>query len=946
MSAHSFNQSIRVSRGTFNDALVLGRHILPLLTGEVDACESVQRRLPGCQAATRNSWRIGTKKGGIELRRGFVSELLSRPIDLTETQGLIKKLLNSCRLIQRTFSAIGNTKQRDLLDLNASLQACAIVSFVCHLDRLCALLERTNEGYVADNQRKSPLCLFTGKLRGILSAKLLTEICADRELRAPFESFFADPRYAYSSVFFPAKQMFRCDPVELPGYLYEIASHRWGPSEKVLQDFNSNMSMIVQKLALSTADCADLSQPVRSIRHITNPVKSLVGTLSYFVALAMQIKGGAAVFLPPQDSTKLALFGVQIKTKTSRGNTNLTADIVIPEGQNYLLIKANAVSGTSSILTQIARNQIVHQSGGPIAVDSSSSIGTFRRIVSISPSDQQLLGGEGYFGNTLKQLAPYMEDAGKGDLFILDGVPVGTQHTDNAAITAAILQRLISSGATVIYASKNPAVFKLLETQWGFTSCSFDSADGKKLTLTPNGSSTHSDAVLIDLAKCCRVDEDTLQEVARKYSYLGGKQLLIPQAAPASPSWQQLLWQREVDKATVWGVSENKRLLEALGYRYPKEFFLLSASRKMLLDIKTRHAHGVGQTLRAGTFDDNNQIPSARHSLVAKLIDLSDDDLRTLNEKMTTACSNYTNFVRQMSTAGSRLRTQAKEALEISIDELYGELEAVGFNTVSFQGQTHTSIDHAGLLVIDQAFAIVKSMKRFDLSMATLADEANVLVLNNVTPIVSNGSALGLGTPISFSMNGPPRVAEIVGANSGGKSQLLNTIHLEVFSALNLLPTSGQVTSSKFSDVYVRTSNGGNRAQSSIIGDLNYRMMVIESRHADALVLLDEFDLGGESVTASFRSAMNGQLSKKGMSVVSVTHARAGLGKEQSTGAVAVWRANGGFDTETASWKSDYSFSQCPNPEQVHSHGFDIAKRLLPGDIVETAKRLRSGLSS
>jgi hypothetical protein len=397
----------------------------------------------------------------------------------------------------------------------------------------------------------------------------------------------------------------------------------------------------------------------------------------------------------------------------------------------------------------------------------------------------------------------------------------------------------------------------------------------------------------------------------------------------------------------VWGVSENKRLSAALAYRYPKKFFLLSASRKMLLDIETRHAHGVGQTLRTDWLYDDirlNQIPRARHSLVAKLITFSDDELRSLELKLTTACSNYTKLkkgIRQ----GSSKREEWRENLKTSIDEVYQELNQVGFETENFNWQTRNEEEHAGLLVIDQAFAIVKSMKRFNLSMATLTDQANVLVLNQVTPIVSNGSALELGTPISFSMNGTPRVAEVVGANSGGKSQLLATIHLEVFSALNLLPTSGQVTSSYFSDVYVRTSNGGNRAQSSIIGDLNYRREVIQSGRADSLVLLDEFDLGNESVTASFRSAMNGQLSKKGMSVVSVTHARAGLGKDQNTGAVAVWQANGEFNTETARWKSAYSFSLCPNPEQVDSHGFDIAKRLLPGDIVETASRLRSQLS-
>lgn len=140
-------------------------------------------------------------------------------------------------------------------------------------------------------------------------------------------------------------------------------------------------------------------------------------------------------------------------------------DIDIDAGSNLYVVTGANEAGKSTILKTIALSVLMNQMGLPVPADGAAEISIFKNIYTLVPGPEDLEPGESRHTLLMKRLAALIQKVGPGDLVMIDEAHMGSDYKDLVALTSVLLQDLVATGATVIYATHlKETVKQLTET--------------------------------------------------------------------------------------------------------------------------------------------------------------------------------------------------------------------------------------------------------------------------------------------------------------------------------------------------------------------------------------------------------------------------------------------------------------------------------------------------
>ncbi|MBU4311584.1 MAG: hypothetical protein KJ706_02555 [Candidatus Omnitrophica bacterium] len=137
-------------------------------------------------------------------------------------------------------------------------------------------------------------------------------------------------------------------------------------------------------------------------------------------------------------------------------------DIDIGTDTNLFGITGENEIGKSTTIEMIGLCLLYHQMGLPVPAKS-ATLGIFRNIYTIAPTFVGLeKTGESQHTELIRQITDLIGKAGPRDVVIVDEAHMGSDYKDLSALTAVLMQDLVATGATIIYATHLKSAMKIL----------------------------------------------------------------------------------------------------------------------------------------------------------------------------------------------------------------------------------------------------------------------------------------------------------------------------------------------------------------------------------------------------------------------------------------------------------------------------------------------------
>lgn len=165
-------------------------------------------------------------------------------------------------------------------------------------------------------------------------------------------------------------------------------------------------------------------------------------------ALAASIDAGTVKLVEEPKVKLLMARHPLIVTPKGRGAEPNTVEL--EPSQRILVVSGPNAGGKTVILKTVGLLQLMMQAGLLVPADERSEMFLFRQIYLEMGDAQNITANLSTFSGHIMGLKPVLEDAGVGDLALLDELATGTEPNTGAAIARSILEHLVSRGVTAI----------------------------------------------------------------------------------------------------------------------------------------------------------------------------------------------------------------------------------------------------------------------------------------------------------------------------------------------------------------------------------------------------------------------------------------------------------------------------------------------------------------
>ena len=158
------------------------------------------------------------------------------------------------------------------------------------------------------------------------------------------------------------------------------------------------------------------------------------------------------------------------------GRSCIPLDIRLPGDKNCLIITGPNAGGKTVALKTLGLLVLMAKSGLPIPADKGSILPRIEAVLVEMDTSQDISHGLSTFTAHVKSLKDIYDNAGSGDIILLDEPGTGTDHDHGGAIAVACIDAYRKKGAIVVVTSHSETVklYGLSQTDMQIAAMSFD----------------------------------------------------------------------------------------------------------------------------------------------------------------------------------------------------------------------------------------------------------------------------------------------------------------------------------------------------------------------------------------------------------------------------------------------------------------------------------------
>ncbi|MBF0215944.1 MAG: hypothetical protein HQL30_03000 [Candidatus Omnitrophica bacterium] len=650
-------------------------------------------------------------------------------------------------------------------------------------------------------------------------------------------------------------------------------------------------------------------------------------------------------------------------------------DIDLGADSNFLGLTGPNEVGKSTAIEMTALCVLYYQMGLPIPAQA-GKIGIFRNIYTAVPGYETLEPGESQHTGLIKRLTEIIKIAGPRDLVLIDEAHMGSDYKDLTALTTVLMEDLVATGATVLYATHlKSAMRRIAQSDPRINPKQIvlvDDEDGIAHRVMLPGIAERS--LSIRTLESLDYPPEVLKWTEEYYdAILSGTPVPGTAERPViTKRKQKPVRKKEDDRGEAIAMEAAKALfpqknfyyeLELVAYRFAREDIIKWDSVPGAIDLKKAlFKRPVIRKYEPEKFDDiavcvaaldrmNNSVVNnlKRKAAMLKKIrkeGLMDhtkpDDMKSMVEFLHKSVERFKGFdfadsfkvygwVEDPETGRRMDRVPVNTPREIrkhyrqSVRQLKHEYDTL-----------MGSFSLPELRRLDYLSGIAESMRENDLHFVEHLGEGETFSVKNArSPFIPRDKVVALD------LEGDSAHPEfiITGPNKSGKTMSIRTLESLVYLARLDLPVPALMRIPKYDKML--TFFGGKEDMAG--GDSYFRDVaerlnsILNQATSGSLVIMDELHGSDYWELSALQAAVIKYLDAIGATVILVTHMREGLGMAREIKSVKFLKT-GVRQISDGSLKYDYSISEDPYLE-AKSFGVESVKGLL------TAKQYNRVLS-
>ncbi|MFW5878317.1 MAG: endonuclease MutS2 [Myxococcota bacterium] len=144
------------------------------------------------------------------------------------------------------------------------------------------------------------------------------------------------------------------------------------------------------------------------------------------------------------------LLGLRHPLLVLQGKKVVENDVKLEGEERALVVSGPNAGGKTVTITAVALSAIMLRHGLPIPAEAGSTLPVYRDVQAVLGDEQDLERDLSTFSAHLQALKEVLESAGAMDLIVIDEMCADTDPREGAALAAAVLEKLLDKGASVL----------------------------------------------------------------------------------------------------------------------------------------------------------------------------------------------------------------------------------------------------------------------------------------------------------------------------------------------------------------------------------------------------------------------------------------------------------------------------------------------------------------
>lgn len=200
-------------------------------------------------------------------------------------------------------------------------------------------------------------------------------------------------------------------------------------------------------LAFFTREIGAAADKISALFHMVAEIDALAA-IGRFAADTR----GAIPHLVESGSMELRSARHPLLLNARKGNPEsvVPLDLRLDKGVSVLLISGPNAGGKTVALKTVGIVMLMLCSGIPVPVSPDSRVPLFRKVFADIGDEQSIEAALSTYSGHIKRLGRFLQEAGRGDLVLVDEMGAGTDPEEGGALAAAILEGLQNKGALCI----------------------------------------------------------------------------------------------------------------------------------------------------------------------------------------------------------------------------------------------------------------------------------------------------------------------------------------------------------------------------------------------------------------------------------------------------------------------------------------------------------------
>ena len=649
-------------------------------------------------------------------------------------------------------------------------------------------------------------------------------------------------------------------------------------------------------------------------------------------------------------------------------------DIDLGVSSNFFGITGANEIGKSTTIEMIALCVLYFQMGLPIPARA-GNLGIFRNIYTATPGFEELEPGESQHTRLVKRLTELIKRVGPRDLVIIDEAHMGSDYKDLTALTAVLMQDLIITGATVVYATHLKSAMKMLTgsiphvkpQQIVFAG---DEAGGAKRELHP-GIAEHS--LSIKTLENLDFPPEIIEWTKEYYDAMTRGADLTAKPAEALPE-KRGKTRRYPEKQGDEIAGEAAKIL------FPDKNFYYGFSTDFPLfkreDIEQWCAVSHGDELKKALFEDPDLKikPDAYdhvEACVETLYRMHSAIIENLQHKISVlrqidglglipqkdAIKDMSDYIEGRITALQRTKSadafmiyartgDAKKPFKRVAATDPGDIKSLferhaGFIRRDYRNNIMQDLWRMGFYHIDFVSGVALSMRENDLHFVDNIKEGEAFSIKNARSPFIPGAV-----PIDFTGDSTHPQFIITGPNKSGKTSATRTLQALMYLARLNLPVPAEMRLPPYDNLL--TFFGGE--ESMVAGESYFKSVarhlghILEQATPRSLIIMDELHGSDYWELSALQAAIIKYLDRRGATVVFNTHMREGLSAANDLSSIKFLKTE---VTLSESGELIYHYSISEDPDlKTKSYGIETVREHLSPDQYKRALEIREKLAA